>query len=131
MAARIPALHLFPRPPLDEDIPLYLGAADALVLPHRSHLRAGNLDLALLALSYGRAVVAPALPCFADLPASQCVVFYHAADEADLERALAEVRTCAVQELLRATCAEAQLEAVAGWRDYARHLVKLYESFRC
>ncbi|MBX5457343.1 MAG: glycosyltransferase [Thermogemmatispora sp.] len=130
LAARMHMLHLFLRPPLDEDIPLYLGAADAVVLPQRSHLRAGNVELALLALSYGRAVVAPALPSFADLPASQAVVFYHAADEADLERALGEVRSSLVQDLLRTACAEPRLEAVAGWRDYARHLVKLYEGFR-
>nr|BBH93951.1 hypothetical protein KTA_21500 [Thermogemmatispora argillosa] len=130
VAARMPMLHLFLRPPLDDEIPLYLGAADALVLPQRSHLRAGNVELALLALSYGRAVVAPALPNFADLPASQAVVFYHASDEADLERALSEVRSCSAQELLRLTGAEPQLEAVTGWRDYARRLVKLYERFR-
>ncbi|MBX5451577.1 glycosyltransferase [Thermogemmatispora sp.] len=130
VAARMPMLHLFLRPPLDDDIPLYLGAADALVLPQRSHLRAGNVELALLALSYGRAVVAPALPNFADLPASQAVIFYHASDEADLERALSEVRSCSGQELLRVTGAEPQLEAVTGWRDYARRLMKLYETFR-
>jgi glycosyltransferase involved in cell wall biosynthesis len=56
-AAAVPGALLRPALVPDADLPDYLGAADALVLPYRSLLTSGVL---LWALSYARAVVAPA-----------------------------------------------------------------------
>lgn len=44
----------------DAELPVLLGAADAVVLPFRDVLTSGS---AILAMSYGRAVVAPSLGC--------------------------------------------------------------------
>jgi glycosyltransferase involved in cell wall biosynthesis len=124
LAARLPALHLFLNAPAEEDIALYLGAADALVLPQLAAQRSSEVEAAMLALSYGRTVVVPDLPAFADLPVPQEVIRYCLNDPQDLERALLEAYN---RRDARATAPLAPLEAVAGWREYARLLLKLYE----
>ncbi len=48
----------------DEEVQVYMHAADAVVLPYRHLLSSGA---ALLAMSFGKACVAPALECLADV----------------------------------------------------------------
>ncbi len=48
----------------DADVQLYLNAADVVVLPHRSVLNSGSV---MLAFSFARPVIAPALGCVAEL----------------------------------------------------------------
>lgn len=48
----------------DEEIQVYMNAADAVVLPYRHLLSSGA---ALLAMSFGKACVAPAMGCLADV----------------------------------------------------------------
>src|SRR5207244_8441039 len=48
-AALNSAIHLFLTSPTKEDIPLYMGAVDAVVLPHLPNQVAGTLEPALLA----------------------------------------------------------------------------------
>lgn len=57
-------IRFFPQHIPDADIQLYLNAADAVVLPFTSILTSGSV---MLALSFGRAVVVPALGCLPEL----------------------------------------------------------------
>jgi glycosyltransferase involved in cell wall biosynthesis len=63
-AATIPGARLHPRFILDEQLPVYLAAADVVVLPYHALLTSGVL---LWALSYGRPVVAPAFGAVREL----------------------------------------------------------------
>jgi glycosyltransferase involved in cell wall biosynthesis len=64
MTGRSAAVRLDPRRVLDDEMQLYLNAADFLVLPYRSILTSGS---AILGLSFARPIVAPALGCLTDL----------------------------------------------------------------
>ncbi len=47
----------------DEDIQIYMNAADIIVLPYRNVLTSGA---ALLAMSFGKSIIAPAVKCIVD-----------------------------------------------------------------
>jgi beta-1,4-mannosyltransferase len=57
----------------DEDLQLYLNACDAVVLPYRETLTSGA---AMLALSFGRPVVAPRLGSLPEVVTDDCGVLY-------------------------------------------------------
>ena len=123
LAALTPSLHLHRANPSKEELPLYLGAADALVLPHFAVEAAGTLETALLALSSGRAVVAPNLPRFCGMLPPRASVLYDPASRESLTRALLDVRKRNYH--LKERDKEA-LNAQSGWGSYAARLVKVY-----
>jgi beta-1,4-mannosyltransferase len=57
----------------DEDMQIYLRACDVMVTPYKEILTSGS---AILALSFGRPVVAPAIGCLQELIAEACGVLY-------------------------------------------------------
>lgn len=59
----------------DDDIQIYLNAADAVVFPYRSSLTSGAL---ILAMSFGRACIVPRLPGMADCLGERGGIFYDA-----------------------------------------------------
>lgn len=101
----------------DEDIQLYMRAADVVVLPFSEILTSGST---ILAMSFGRAVVVPDIGCVGDLTAHdpiQASLTYDP-DEPDgllraMERAL-EVDTEAVGEANREYAAELDWETVGA-----------------
>lgn len=118
------AVHLCLAPPHKDDIPLYLGAADALVLPHFAHQAAGTLEVAMLALSYGCIIVAPRLPRFQGMLSPHASIFYEPGNRESLLQALLKLQgqTYALhQDELQA------LEAEHGWNEYAHRLQRLYK----
>ncbi len=124
LAAQNPAISLSLRTPGKAEIPLYLGAADALVLPHFAIAQAGRLDTAMLALSYERIIVAPDLPRFQGmLPPAACL-FYNPASRDSLVQALSKAPSHHYS--LKPQDADA-LDASAGWSEYARRLIKIYQ----
>jgi glycosyltransferase involved in cell wall biosynthesis len=73
----------------DQDLQYYLRAADAVVLPFKDVLTSGS---AILALSFGRPVVAPRLGYLADLVTAECGLLYDPGDEHALRDAMVEAR---------------------------------------
>ena len=70
------------------EMPVYLRAADAVVLPYRRTLNSGVL---LLAYTFGLPVVAPDVPGIVELLGSDTARPFSPGDAADLERAMREV----------------------------------------
>jgi glycosyltransferase involved in cell wall biosynthesis len=70
----------------DEEIQTYMNAADAVVLPFRRVTTSGS---AVLALSFGRALVVPPVGCVPELLDERGTVFYERDSEGALSRALA------------------------------------------
>lgn len=69
----------------DEDVQLYLNACDAVVLPYRDILTSA---VAILALSFGRACIAPDLDYFKELLDDEGTLFYGRDDPSGLRDAL-------------------------------------------
>lgn len=71
----------------DEDVQLWMNAADAVVLPYRQITTSGA---AMLAWSFGKPVIAPALPAFVEPMAAAPFLglLYDPADPAGLDKAL-------------------------------------------
>ncbi|MEO8970256.1 MAG: glycosyltransferase [Ktedonobacteraceae bacterium] len=124
LAASNSAIHLCMSPLSQNDIPLYMGAADAVVLPHFALPNAGMLEAALLALSFERVVVAPNLPRFRGMLPPRASVLYDPGSRESL------VQSCISAQTLhyRMNDKEASaLDAESGWGQYAHRVVKIYQ----
>ncbi len=73
----------------DEDLQLYLNACDAVVLPYREILTSGA---AMLAISFGRPVVAPRMGYLEDVIGPEYGMLYEPGEPDGLTGALARVR---------------------------------------
>ena len=124
LAALNSAVHLCLAAPGRAEMSLYMGAADALVLPHFARQTAGTLETALIALSYGRVVVAPSLPRFNGMLPPRASVLYDPASRASLLQALLKAQT--LHYFLNEQEA-ASMEAGTGWAHYAHRLRKIYK----
>jgi glycosyltransferase involved in cell wall biosynthesis len=121
LAALNPAVHLHLGHPHRDEMPLYLEAADALVLPHSAQPAAGSPAIAFIGLSYGRAVVAPRLPRFEGLLPPAASVLYEPGRRESLLQAMLDIQGCAGDQQVAAA-----LQAESSWELYAQHVCKLY-----
>jgi glycosyltransferase involved in cell wall biosynthesis len=80
-----PAIQLIPEFVPDEAIQLYMNACDACVLPYRNMTTSGA---ALLALSFGRPVIVPAIASFPELITPQTGILYDPSQPGTLVLAL-------------------------------------------
>ena len=104
----------------DDELPLLLGAADAVVLPFRDILTSGSV---ILAMSYGRAVVAPSLGCLPETLDSEAAILYDPLGPDALERAL----NGALEADLEAMGAHARrLADLLAWGPIAVATAELY-----
>ena len=124
LAALNSSVHLCLAAPGQAEMPLYIGAADALVLPHFARQTAGTLETALIALSYGRVVVAPSLPHFNGMLPPHASMLYDPASRASMVEALLKVQTLNYSLNKKEA---ARLDAESGWGQYAHRLRKIYK----
>ena len=123
LAASSSAIHLSMSPLSQDDMPLYMGAADAVVLPHFAQPNAGMLETALLGLSFERVVVAPNLPRFRGMLPPRASVLYDPHSRESL------VQACISAQNLhyRMNDKEASaLDAESGWGQYTHRVLKIY-----
>ncbi|MCO6453225.1 MAG: glycosyltransferase [Caldilineales bacterium] len=116
-----PNIHLYPDYIADEDLQLFFNAADACVLPYR---RVTTSGAALLAFSFGKPIVAPALGPFPDLVCHERGVLYHP-ENGDLGEALLQVRRLNPQTARSAVLAYA---ADLNWAAIGARHAGLYRS---
>jgi glycosyltransferase involved in cell wall biosynthesis len=116
-------IRLIPRFVPPEDVQLYLNAADICVLPYRQITTSGA---AVLALSFGVPVLAPAIGAFPHLLAQGRGILYNPGEAHSLAQALAQARTRAWRS--------APAEIIAwtrqfGWTEIGRTLLAAYRTF--
>lgn len=123
-AAHDSAIHVFVEYH-EEDIPLYIGAADALVMPHLALQTAGVVETALLFHAYERVVIVPDLPRFRGILPENSSVTYDASSRSSLIKALIDAPTYKFHLKKKDLLA---LDARNGWQHYATRLLEIYHS---
>jgi hypothetical protein len=121
-AAQHPSIHL-KLEANKEEIPWGLAVAGALVMPHYAWSGAGMPEIAMLAYSYGRIVVAPDLPRFLGILPPHAALLFDPTSQKSLVRALLAARTHQFQLSVRETEA---LNVEQSWKQYAEHIRTIY-----
>ena len=105
----------------DQLLVSYLSACDAVVLPYIGSLTSGS---AILAASYGRGLIVPAIGCMKDWPDS-AAIRYEPAQPEGLEAALRDALSCDLD-----TMGEAAKQHAASfeWSEIGEKLDLLYHS---
>lgn len=88
-------IRVFPGYIPDEDLQIYLNAADVVVAPYLEVLTSGTV---MLALSFGRPVVAPAVGFLKDVISKECGVLYDPDRDQALSEALARAMSTPFDE---------------------------------
>ncbi len=104
----------------DDQIQVYLRAADAVVLPYRDVLTSGS---AILAMTFGQPVIAPAIGCLPESLGHEGTMLYDATDADGLERAL---RTALTADLAALGARAAEHAATLSWGPIAARTAELY-----
>jgi len=119
-SANHPHIHLIPQFIPDDDLQLYYNAADICVLPYRDATTSGA---ALLAFSFAKPIIAPALGPFPELVGDDArgILFHPQAQ--DLAQALARA-----QEVDLSTLSQAALEMAQqrNWRSIGQQHAHVY-----
>ncbi len=119
-----PSIHFYREQVTGENIPLHLGAANAVVLPHFALHNAGTLEPVMLALSYERPVIIPDLPRFRGMFFPRATSLYTAGSHSSLIQALHQVQTKAFQLHIKDRKTFAVHES---WQEYARRVTDVYK----
>jgi glycosyltransferase involved in cell wall biosynthesis len=106
----------------DEELQIYLNACNVVVLPFARILTSGSL---ILALSFGRPVVAPAIGCLPETLSTESGILYEPGNSKDLERAL---RDCLSLNLAEMGAAGRRSMQKATWAGMAIETRKVYLS---
>lgn len=109
---------LFPERIAEEDLQTYFAAADAVVYPFQDQLTSGS---ALLAASFGRALVLPGL---LGLPPAGCLLF-EPGNRTSLLGALRRVSACDTEAMGAANCA-AMASPDMSWPTMAARTLAVY-----
>ena len=110
----------------DQDIQRYINAADVVVFPYRDVLTSGAL---LLAMSFGKACIAPRIGCMGDVLETSGGFLYDPSDENGLPDAL--VRTLQEKNRLAAMGQRNLLQAEKwNWDRIAELTKQVYENGR-
>lgn len=109
----------------DDDIQLYMNAADIVVLPYRNILTSGAV---MLAMSFGKAIIAPKIGCLRDTLDNSGSFLYNSADKDGLLNALKK-SIAARKKVGQMGYHNLDLAGQLGWRETALKTMQVYE--RC
>ncbi len=122
MAADDPRIRLVLNYVPDEDVQIYMQASSVVVFPFRQMHTSGSV---LLAMSFGKAVVVPAMAAIPEYVDDRCAVLFDPNDTDGLERSLVRVSSL---DLPRMGTAAFTRAAQYGWREFATQHAAVYES---
>jgi glycosyltransferase involved in cell wall biosynthesis len=105
----------------DEEIQLYLNAADVMVYPFREVLTSSSV---IMAMSFGRPVIVPRMGCLPELVGPDAGFIYEPGDVADLE---ARLKAAAAAGLPAMGAAAARRANLYTWGDLAHATLKVYQ----
>jgi glycosyltransferase involved in cell wall biosynthesis len=123
LATRDPQVHLYAEKFNESDLPLYMGASDAQVLPHLAVHTAGQLEIASLAISHGLLVIAPDLPRFSGMLPPRASLPYVPGSRESLAEALIRVQQ---MHFSLSEEEDLALDAELSWSKYTEELLNVY-----
>lgn len=106
----------------DDDLQLYLNAADVLAFPFKQVLTSGS---AILAMSFGRPVIAPRLGCLPELVGEDAGFLYEPGDVSGLASAIEQA---ARADLGNMGASAARRATAASWRGLALGTLEVYSA---
>lgn len=106
----------------DDDLQLYLNAADAVVFPYQRVFTSGSI---ILAMSFGRACVAPALDCIMDVLDEEGACLYPPEGQEGLADAFRRAMH-SKEDLERMGCYNLQKASQWGWDTMAEKTAEIY-----
>ena len=107
----------------DEEVQMYMNAADVVVLPFRDVLNSGSVHLSM---SFGKPVVAPSLGCIPETVDESNRFLYSPEDENVLREILKKVRD--VEDLEQIGDANYAKAEKMTWEKSARKYAEIYDS---
>ena len=106
----------------NEELQIYLNAADVVVLPFTDTLTSGS---AILALSFKRPVLAPAMGCLPELIDNEIGMLYDSRVQGALKQAMEEIRHKDLQQMNKKAYQKAKNEL--NWDDIAQMTIQAYQ----
>ncbi len=106
----------------DDDLQLYLNAADAIALPYREIFTSGSV---LLAMTFGKAVIAPRRGCIGQTLDDAGAILYEASDPQGLPEALRRALDSDLHDM--GAHNQARLDEF-GWERIAAATLEVYRS---
>ncbi len=119
-AAAHPRIALAAQEIPDDEMQLYLNAADVLAFPFRQVMTSGSV---ILAMSFGRPIIAPRLGCLPELVGTEAGFIYEAGDVAGLATAIQQASHA---DLAAMGAAAKQRVDAATWQDLAVGTLAIY-----
>ncbi|HEY40916.1 MAG TPA: glycosyltransferase family 4 protein [Dehalococcoidia bacterium] len=105
----------------DDDIQIYMNATDVIVLPYKDILTSGT---ALLAISFGKPVIAPATGCIPDVLDAEGSFLYDPSDKEGLLKAMQLASGADLKEMGKHNL---QLAKKYNWGDIAKKTSAVYK----
>lgn len=124
LAQAHPSIMLYAQEIADDEMQVYLNAADVLAFPFRQVLTSSS---AILAMSFGRPIIAPRLGCLPELVGTNAGFIYEAGDVASLAAAIEQASHA---DLATMGAAAKRWATVATWRDLAAQSLTVYRNSR-
>lgn len=109
----------------DDQIQVYMNACDVVVLPYRDILTSGSI---ILAMSFGRACIAPCKGCIKEVLDNLGAFLYHPDDECGLLKAM-DHAVKKKAELLRMGEHNRHIVEQYSWNRIAQMTLKVYQPF--
>lgn len=123
-AALNPSIHLS-LAYKQEDLPIYISATNAIIMPYFAVKAAGIPEIAMLFYSYERIVISPNLPRFHGLLPPHAGILYNPNSRSSLVQALLMAPNRLYQHSAREASA---LDYKQSWQNYAAGLVDMYKA---
>jgi beta-1,4-mannosyltransferase len=106
----------------DDEVQVYMNAADVVVLPYQDILTSGA---AMLAISFGKPVIAPAIGCIWDTLSSEGDLLYNPSENEGL---LGAMRYSLKSDLAKVGRRNLELARELQWDELGKRILDLYQS---
>lgn len=115
-----PRIHFIPQHIPDDEMQIYLNAADVFVFPFSSILTSGST---ILAMSFGQPVIVPALGCIKELVTPDVGILYSPGDLSSLRSSLRKSTELDLQEMGKCALKKVQSNT---WEEIAKQTMLAY-----